>query len=196
MEEEAGISRLVGRIVEKGFSATTTRPSDKNPPGPYSLPRLTVVPFPLARHRSHVPHWAPLGSQMQHNDDVDDDNEDKDETDFDPISAFANPIHRKQKKGLNFDPISLSKLRQKFFSLPHPPTQFCTLLDFELLTSYELFTVVHPNSHHVQESVIGADSSSMSLERIWTQAAKDDSHSEVGEKIHIAKETAAKDGGT
>ncbi|XP_042491109.1 transcriptional elongation regulator MINIYO [Macadamia integrifolia] len=101
MEEEAGISHLVGRIVEKGFSTTTTTPSDKKPPGPSSFPRPTVLPFPVARHRSHGPHWAPLGSQMQHND-VDDDNEDKDETDFDPISAFANPIHKKQKKSLNF----------------------------------------------------------------------------------------------
>ncbi|XP_043702018.1 transcriptional elongation regulator MINIYO [Telopea speciosissima] len=102
IEEEAGISRLVGGIVEKGFSSTTTRPSDKNPPGPFSLPRPTVIPFPVARHRSHGPHWAPLGSQMQYTGDVDGDNEDKDETDFDPISSFANPIHRKQKKSLNF----------------------------------------------------------------------------------------------
>ncbi|GFY89795.1 RPAP1-like, carboxy-terminal protein [Actinidia rufa] len=44
-EDEA--SRLVGGIVEKGISDAPLPPS--------SAPRLTVLPFPVARHRSHGP---------------------------------------------------------------------------------------------------------------------------------------------
>jgi hypothetical protein len=41
----ASPSHLVGSIVEKGFSAAA----------PSSAPRPTVLPFPVARHRSHGP---------------------------------------------------------------------------------------------------------------------------------------------
>lgn len=43
-------SSLVGGIVEKGFSDT---PQPR--PCPTSAPRPTVLPFPVARHRSHGP---------------------------------------------------------------------------------------------------------------------------------------------
>ena len=41
----ASPSHLVGAIVEKGFSAAA----------PSSAPRPPVLPFPVARHRSHGP---------------------------------------------------------------------------------------------------------------------------------------------
>lgn len=41
----ASPAHLVGAIVEKGFSAAA----------PSSAPRPTVLPFPVARHRSHGP---------------------------------------------------------------------------------------------------------------------------------------------
>ena len=41
----ASPSHLVGAIVEKGFSAAA----------PSSAPRPSVLPFPVARHRSHGP---------------------------------------------------------------------------------------------------------------------------------------------
>lgn len=44
-EDEA--SRLVGSIVEKGISV--------EPRSPSSAPQPTVLPFPVARHRSHGP---------------------------------------------------------------------------------------------------------------------------------------------
>lgn len=48
---EDDVSRLVGGIVEKGFSQVPqTRPL-----APPSAPRPTVLPFPMARHRSHGP---------------------------------------------------------------------------------------------------------------------------------------------
>ncbi|OVA10752.1 RNA polymerase II-associated protein 1 [Macleaya cordata] len=100
MEEEDSSSRLVGGIVEKGFSSSTQTLKKNN--GPTSFPRPTVLPFPVARHRSHGPHWAPIGSELM---DVDDDNEDKgeDDTEFNPVSPkFACPIQRKEKKGLDF----------------------------------------------------------------------------------------------
>ncbi|XP_010272317.1 PREDICTED: transcriptional elongation regulator MINIYO [Nelumbo nucifera] len=96
IEVEADASNLVGRIVEKGFSSTPSGNSLK----PSSLPRPTVLPFPVARHRSHGPHWNPVTNEK--NDEEDDENEDKDDTDFDPIAAFANPIEKKPKKGLDF----------------------------------------------------------------------------------------------
>ncbi|KAL6008473.1 hypothetical protein ACLOJK_033985 [Asimina triloba] len=84
-------SNLVGSIVEKGFSS-----SSKLAP---SFPQPTVLPFPVARHRSHGPHWAPVRHEKVNDED---DPEDLDEMDIDPVAAFANPIKRKQKKGLDF----------------------------------------------------------------------------------------------
>lgn len=48
-EEDAG--RLVGGIVEKGFSDDQRSRTF----GPSAPPRPTVLPFPVARHRSHGP---------------------------------------------------------------------------------------------------------------------------------------------
>ncbi|KAG1335442.1 putative transcriptional elongation regulator MINIYO [Cocos nucifera] len=88
---------LVGSIVEKGFSSSDDyKPQQK----PVSFPHPTVLPFPVARHRSHGPHWAPASSPPDAADG-DDMEEEKDETDYDPIASFANPIERKEKKGLD-----------------------------------------------------------------------------------------------
>lgn len=95
-------SRLVGGIIEKGFSGESL-----NSPLPLSsAPRATVLPFPVARHRSHGPHWAPNGSDIRGtanaDGDNDNDNDDEEGENFNPIAAFANPVKRKQKKGLDF----------------------------------------------------------------------------------------------
>ena len=48
-------------------------------------------------------HWSPFGSKMGGgNNKKGDDEEDMDLSGFDQIGTFANPIERKQKKGLNF----------------------------------------------------------------------------------------------
>lgn len=49
--DEDDASRLIGSIVEKGMS---DGPSSK-PFAPTSAPKPTVLPFPVARHRSHGP---------------------------------------------------------------------------------------------------------------------------------------------
>ncbi|CAI9275749.1 unnamed protein product [Lactuca saligna] len=83
-------SSIIGGIVEKGFST------------PVSQPQVTVLPFPVARHRSHGPHWAPRTSSSSiHDNDEEDDGEYEDHTDFNLLAANAKPIHRKQKKSLN-----------------------------------------------------------------------------------------------
>ncbi|KAL6968867.1 hypothetical protein U1Q18_049451, partial [Sarracenia purpurea var. burkii] len=94
---EDDTSRLVGSIVEKGMSeGPQTRPL-----APSSGPRPSVLPFPVARHRSHGPHWAPIGRENSGDDE--DEARDEDLTEFDPISAaFANPVPRKERKGLDF----------------------------------------------------------------------------------------------
>jgi len=52
---EKDASQLVGSIVEKGISD-----SHNNPTTPFiSFPKPTVLPFPVARHRSHGPVSAP-----------------------------------------------------------------------------------------------------------------------------------------
>ncbi|KAL5561276.1 hypothetical protein UlMin_031023 [Ulmus minor] len=96
-------SRLVGGIVEKGFSdQSSSKPFFSSPP----LPKPTVLPFPVARHRSHGPHWAPLGSKMGAGDEEEDgnpsDEEDKAFMNFDPIAPHANPVKRKKKKDMDF----------------------------------------------------------------------------------------------
>lgn len=84
-------SSVLGGIVEKGFNKQV------------SQPQVTVLPFPVARHRSHGPHWAPRTSSLRtHGKDEEDDGEDEDHTNFDLAAADANPIQRKQKKGLDF----------------------------------------------------------------------------------------------
>ncbi|RZC75170.1 hypothetical protein C5167_050641 [Papaver somniferum] len=99
IKEDSNLFELVGSIVEKGFSSESSSQSNSKR-NPISFPQPTVLPFPVARHRSHGPHWAPLGSEM----DVDDVNEDEDDKDFNTIpSTFAVPIQKKEKKGLSFN---------------------------------------------------------------------------------------------
>ncbi|KAK7407444.1 hypothetical protein VNO78_09377 [Psophocarpus tetragonolobus] len=91
---EKDASYLVGSIVEKGISD-----SHNNPTPSLSFPKPSVLPFPVARHRSHGPHWSPLSSK------VDDDGEDEEDENFqelERVSAFAKPVQRRRKKGLDF----------------------------------------------------------------------------------------------
>lgn len=49
-------------------------------------------------------HWSPVGNRKGNNTNIsgdDEDDEDKDLSTYDPIAAFANPIQRKEKKGLD-----------------------------------------------------------------------------------------------
>ncbi|KAG8094575.1 hypothetical protein GUJ93_ZPchr0012g20989 [Zizania palustris] len=88
-------SHLVGAIVEKGFSSLVAAPS--------SAPSPTVLPFPVARHRSHGPHWIPAARDAGLGE-VEDEEEgmDLDETDYQPVAAVASPVRRKEKKGMDF----------------------------------------------------------------------------------------------
>ncbi|KAI3970708.1 hypothetical protein MKX01_024355 [Papaver californicum] len=101
IKEDSNLFELVGSIVEKGFSSESTSSlQSNNKRNPISFPQPTVLPFPVARHRSHGPHWEPLGSEM----DVNDGNKDEDDRDFNTVpSAFAVPIQKKEKKGLSFN---------------------------------------------------------------------------------------------
>jgi len=49
--------QLVGTIVEKGIDDNGTQ---KKTTTDYSFPKPTVVPFPVARHRSHGPVSNPI----------------------------------------------------------------------------------------------------------------------------------------
>jgi len=55
---EKDASQLVGSIVEKGISDS---PNDCTTPF-ISFPKPTVLPFPVARHRSHGPVSAPCST--------------------------------------------------------------------------------------------------------------------------------------
>lgn len=85
-------SWLIGSIVEKGIA-----PSEFSSKKPTLPPTPTVLPFPVARHRSHGPHWNPLVTKNDGNGEEDDEDEGK----FDSIAAFAKPVQRKEKKGLD-----------------------------------------------------------------------------------------------
>uniref|UniRef100_A0ACD5UGC2 Uncharacterized protein n=1 Tax=Avena sativa TaxID=4498 RepID=A0ACD5UGC2_AVESA len=89
----ASPSHLVGAIVEKGFSAAA----------PSSAPRPTVLPFPVARHRSHGPHWNPVRKDADKEKGEEEDyGMDVDEMDYQPVAAVAGPVRRKEKKGMDF----------------------------------------------------------------------------------------------
>lgn len=90
-KDAAGASCLVGSIVEKGISG-------KKPLAP--VPKPTVIPFPVARHRSHGPHWVPLNTDNTGHSD--EDAEDEDVMEFNKVAAFAKPVRKKEKKGLDF----------------------------------------------------------------------------------------------
>nr|XP_016469234.1 PREDICTED: transcriptional elongation regulator MINIYO [Nicotiana tabacum] len=98
---EDDASHLVGGIVEKGFSEQPLN-------GPTSwtfAPRPTVLPFPVPRHRSHGPHWAPKVGDVCGNNDHDDEENEEEEEDFtgiNQIGNFAKPVQRKEKKGMDF----------------------------------------------------------------------------------------------
>ncbi|KAJ6386130.1 hypothetical protein OIU77_029154 [Salix suchowensis] len=92
---ENDASRLVGSIIEKGVSEI---PQNK----PTPPPQVTVLPFPVARHRSHGPHWGPTSNRKDGNDNNEDDGEDDDDAIYsNPLSAFVHPVKRKQKKRLD-----------------------------------------------------------------------------------------------
>ncbi|KAL2516687.1 RNA polymerase II-associated protein 1 [Abeliophyllum distichum] len=101
---ENDASRLVGGIVEKGFSDNP----QFRPIGPSNAPYPTVLPFPVARHRSHGPHWAAKVGASNGSDDEDKE-EEEDFTGISMAATFANPVQRKEKKGLNFRWETLSK---------------------------------------------------------------------------------------
>ncbi|KAK7307038.1 hypothetical protein VNO77_39743 [Canavalia gladiata] len=92
-------SRLVGSIVEKGISDSQTNFTPF-----HSFPKPTLLPFPVARHRSHGPHWRPPSSKGDDDDEDDDsDNNVEDEVmEFDKVAVFARPVQRRRKKGLDF----------------------------------------------------------------------------------------------
>ncbi|CAN1276277.1 Transcriptional elongation regulator MINIYO [Linum perenne] len=92
-EDAALASFLIGSIVEKGISESTS--SKPIPP-----PTPSVFPFPVARHRAHGPYWNALTNKND-DDEAEEGDGDDDPTDFDPISSFANPVQRKERKGLD-----------------------------------------------------------------------------------------------
>ncbi|KAK8522248.1 hypothetical protein V6N13_115223 [Hibiscus sabdariffa] len=86
-------SGLVGSIVEKGVI------SNDDISKPIQPPRLSVLPFPVARHRAHGPHWTPRSNKREI---VEEDDDDENEfANFDPISVFAKPVQKKDKKNLD-----------------------------------------------------------------------------------------------
>ncbi|ERN00390.1 transcriptional elongation regulator MINIYO isoform X2 [Amborella trichopoda] len=91
-EKIAAVSSLVGRIIEKGFAPATQNPHSLAPPQP------TVLPFPVARHRSDGPHWAPLSHEGREEEPANDEAD----MNLDHQSAFAKPLKRKPKKDLDF----------------------------------------------------------------------------------------------
>nr|KYP69801.1 RNA polymerase II-associated protein 1 [Cajanus cajan] len=97
---ENDASHLVGSIVEKGISHSLN--------SNLSFPKPTVLPFPVARHRSHGPHWRPLNSKGDDDNEGDDsdnnveDEEDKNFQEFARVATFAKPVQRRRKKGLDF----------------------------------------------------------------------------------------------
>ncbi|CAL0315255.1 unnamed protein product [Lupinus luteus] len=104
---ENDASRLVGSIVEKGISDSHNNNNNSFLFQPF--PQPTVLPFPVARHRSHGPHWRPLSNKRAGGVDDDDDSdinvedeEDKAFMEFDKVAAFAKPVQRMKKKGMDF----------------------------------------------------------------------------------------------
>ncbi|CAN4107312.1 unnamed protein product [Withania somnifera] len=95
---EDDASHLVGGIVEKGFSEQPL----KRPTSWSSAPRPTVLPFPVARHRSHGPHWTPKVEDVCGNNDHDGEENEEEFSGMDQIGAFAKPVERKENKGLDF----------------------------------------------------------------------------------------------
>ncbi|XP_062086775.1 transcriptional elongation regulator MINIYO [Humulus lupulus] len=95
---EDDAAHLVGRIVEKGISdVPRTKPFLPTPPL-----NPTVLPFPVARHRSHGPHWAPVSGKVNAGYGRLDDEEDKTTMEVDSMAPFADPVKRKTKKDMNF----------------------------------------------------------------------------------------------
>ncbi|GMH18122.1 hypothetical protein Nepgr_019963 [Nepenthes gracilis] len=95
---EDDASKIVGSVVEKGIS-------ENKPMPPSAAPRPTVLPFPVARHRSHGPHWAPIVGEFRgvndENNEEEEEEEDNDTINYGAIANFAQPIVRKKKKGLD-----------------------------------------------------------------------------------------------
>ncbi|XP_008448341.3 transcriptional elongation regulator MINIYO isoform X1 [Cucumis melo] len=98
---EDDATRLVGGIVEKGVSD-----SEQSTPFFSPAPRPSVLPFPVARHRSHGPHWESVTSKKGGDNIKADRGEDGEEDETmmvaDSIANFANPIQRKKKSSLDF----------------------------------------------------------------------------------------------
>ncbi|XP_030483763.2 transcriptional elongation regulator MINIYO isoform X2 [Cannabis sativa] len=92
---EDDAAHLIGRIVEKGIS---DEPRSK----PFPPLNPTVLPFPVARHRSHGPHWAPVSGKVNVGYGGLGGEEDKTTMKVDSIAPFADPVKRKTKKDMDF----------------------------------------------------------------------------------------------
>ncbi|XVF67994.1 hypothetical protein PTKIN_Ptkin10aG0166800 [Pterospermum kingtungense] len=93
---EDDASSLVGSIIEKGIVSSNNNISKPIPP-----PQPSVLPFPVARHRSHGPHWTPRSNRNIDDEEEEDDEDESEFANVDPISVFAKPVQRKEKKGLD-----------------------------------------------------------------------------------------------
>ncbi|BFI29872.1 RNA polymerase II-associated protein 1 [Marchantia polymorpha subsp. ruderalis] len=78
---------LIGGIMEKGFSSSSR--SDK-----LSAPQPRVTPFPVARHRSEGPYWAPL-SRMPVQSRMEENREDEMAT---ALADYAEPLSRNKDR--------------------------------------------------------------------------------------------------
>ncbi|XVE93929.1 hypothetical protein REPUB_Repub01dG0236400 [Reevesia pubescens] len=87
---------LVGSIIEKGIVS-----SDNNVNKPIKPPQPSVLPFPVARHRSHGPHWTPRSNRNIVEENEEDNEDESGFANFDPISVFAKPVQKKEKKVLD-----------------------------------------------------------------------------------------------
>ncbi|KAJ7537179.1 hypothetical protein O6H91_12G101700 [Diphasiastrum complanatum] len=83
--------RVLGAIREKGFQKDAR-------PVRISAPEPRVTPFPVARHRSEGPHWAPVPiSNVAGTREAEEDGED---SGAESVSRLAQPLQRKIKSGL------------------------------------------------------------------------------------------------
>lgn len=85
--------KVLGGIWEKGFDGDG---GAGGKPGRFSLPQPSVRPFPVARHRSEGPHWAP---QREPETVAMPDN--FEELGAEGLAALAKPLIRKKKPTLN-----------------------------------------------------------------------------------------------
>lgn len=141
---------LIGQIREKGFS---TSESSSRHWHRVSAPEPRTMPFPVARHRSDGPHWAPsqaVQSVSNAKEDWEDDNGEQ-------LASNAQPLVRKQKNTINFSKWKTENVQKEALDLGTQLNVSASNLDKHNVEEDRMVTTARSTTKDVEDHVASSE---------------------------------------